>query len=301
MHRRTSGALVLGILAFFAAAPRQVQATIDTWVAATDINWATTTNWKPNRPASGDSLVFAASASSGLDLNNNLTSSTFDIGGISFTPGAAAFVIGDGSTNANAGDAFLLSGSVTNSGTNLETINNPFGLAASEIIAPQASGGIALGGNIGGTGFGLVKAGTGTLILSGTNTYSGGTTINAGIVQAGNNSALGASSAALAVNGGEFDVHGYSVNVGQLSGTGTIDNLNGSGALTVGNGDASSTFTGTMQNTSGQLALNKTGSGTFGLDGIVVLAGTATVSGGVLSQSGGLLQPAAVVVDGGGL
>ena len=61
--------------------------------------------------------------------------------------------------------------------------------------------------------------------------------------------------------------------------------------LTVGNGDASSTFAGTVQNTSGQLTLNKTGSGTFGLGGNVTLAGTATVSGGALGQSGGLLQP----------
>ncbi len=157
---------------------------------------------------------------------------------------------------------------------------------------------MSIAGIVSGSGA-LTKIGGGTLTLSGTNTYSGGTTVNAGIVQAGNNSALGAGIAALAVNGGEFDVHGYSVNVGQLSGTGTIDDLAGSGVLTVGNGDASSTFAGIVRNTSGQLALNKTGSGTFGLNGNVTLAGAATLSGGALNQAGGWLRPATVVVDGG--
>ena len=49
-------------------------------------------------------------------------------------------------------------------------------------------------GTIGGAGS-LAKYGTGTLTLSGTNGYSGGTSIYAGIVQAGNNSALGSSAA----------------------------------------------------------------------------------------------------------
>jgi hypothetical protein len=42
------------------------------------------------------------------------------------------------------------------------------------------SGVIADGGTSGGTGASLVKAGTGTLLLDGTNTYTGGTTVSAG-------------------------------------------------------------------------------------------------------------------------
>ncbi len=68
-------------------------------------------------------------------------------------------------------------------------------------------------GTIGGAGS-LAKYGTGMLTLSGTNGYSGGTSIYAGIVQAGNNSALGSSAAPLAVNGGTFDVHGFNVSIG---------------------------------------------------------------------------------------
>ena len=70
-------------------------------------------------------------------------------------------------------------------------------------------------------------------------------------------------------------------------------------ALTVGNGDASGTFSGTIQNTAGQLALNKVGAGAEVLAGSVNVAGTVTVGGGALVQPGGNLQAAALVVDGG--
>lgn len=48
----------------------------------------------------------------------------------------------------------------------------------------------------------LVKNGAGTLVLSGENTYSGGTTLNAGTLQVNNAAALGSGS--LTINGGDF-------------------------------------------------------------------------------------------------
>ena len=141
----------------------------------------------------------------------------------------------------------------------------------------------------------LNKSGTGTLVLAGSSTYSGGTTINGGILQAGNSSALGASTAALTVNVGTLDLHGYGLNVGPLNGAGTIDNLSGSGSLTVGNGGASSTFAGTIQNTVGVLSLVKTGSGTLFLTGPNSYAGSTTVAGGTLGLSNPGLSAAAAV------
>ncbi|MDD4872345.1 MAG: autotransporter-associated beta strand repeat-containing protein, partial [Kiritimatiellae bacterium] len=83
-----------------------------------------------------------------------------------------------------------------------------------------------LSGVISGTGA-IVKANSGTLILSGNNTYSGGTTINGGILRANTtvspNSSCG--SGAVAVNAG-----------GTLSGNGRIG-----GAVTVAN-DATAVF-----------------------------------------------------------
>ncbi|WP_164045251.1 autotransporter-associated beta strand repeat-containing protein, partial [Serratia marcescens] len=51
----------------------------------------------------------------------------------------------------------------------------------------------------GGNG-GLVKQGSGTLTLSGANTYVGGTTLNAGALAVGHNSALGTGTLSFANN-----------------------------------------------------------------------------------------------------
>ena len=123
----------------------------DTWQGNSDTTWLNGLNWVGGNspPASGDALVFGAAGASGVDLNNNLTSLAFSVSGITFNPGAAAFVIGDGTTNPNVGNPFTLAGSLTNSSTSLETINNPFTLAGTEPFTTTAGGGnITLGGVI---------------------------------------------------------------------------------------------------------------------------------------------------------
>ena len=128
----------------------------------------------------------------------------------------------------------------------------------------------------------LAVTGSGIIILTGTNnTFSGGTTVGGGTLQLGNAAALGGStSAPLVVSSGDtLDLEGYSIGVGVLFGAGIIDNLNNSSGsststLTIGNGNASSTFSGTIANTTGSIALTKTGTGTL------ALAGSNTYSGG---------------------
>ncbi len=130
----------------------------------------------------------------------------------------------------------------------------------------------------------LTMNGPGKQILSGVSDYSGGTTIAGGTLQVGNSSALGSSSGAATVSAGVLDLHSYNVGVGALSGTGTIDNLAGASTstLTAGNGDASSTFSGVIQNTTGVVALAKTGGGILVLDGTSTYTGGTTVSSGTL-------------------
>ena len=70
---------------------------------------------------------------------------------------------------------------------------------------------------------GISKIVAGTLILAASNAYTGGTSVVGGVLQSGNNGALGAGS--LTVNGeGMLDLHGYRATITVLSGSGSIVN-----------------------------------------------------------------------------
>ena len=88
---------------------------------------------------------------------------------------------------------------------------------------------------------------------------------------------------------GTIDVNGFSADFGGLSGTagavpGVIIN-NGvcaNATLTVGDNNASSTFSGTLADGNSTLGLNKSGSGTLTLAGTNTYSGNTTVSQGIL-------------------
>ncbi len=215
-----------------------------------------------------------------LNINHAhaLGTGTFTISGgtIGNTSGAAITLSTNNAENWN-GDFTFTGANNLNLGTGNVTLGGSRTVTVSSNI-------LTVGGTIGGSGYSLTKAGAGTLILTGSNTYSGGTTISGGTLQAGNTAALGSTSGAATVSSGVLDLHGFNVGVGALSGTGTIDNLSGPGTstLTVGNGNASGTFSGVIQNTGGVIALTKTGGG------LLVLAGTGTYTGGTTVTSGTL-------------
>ena len=143
-------------------------------------------------------------------------------------------------------------------------------------------------GGSGATDGGLVFQGAGTTILSGTNSYNGGTTINAGVLQLGNASALGAATGSLTVTSGTLDLHGFSPTAGDLAGgaAGVITSLNGLSTLTVGTAN-STTYSGTIVNGSGTVALVKNGGGSLTLLGNNTYTGLTTVNGGTLALGGG--------------
>jgi len=139
----------------------------------------------------------------------------------------------------------------------------------------------------------LFQLGTGTLILTGTNTYAGLTTISNGTLQVGNGGTTGTigsnnvqSSATLAFNRSD------AITCSNLiSGSGNLLQVGG-GTLSL---TRSSTYTGGTTVSAGTLLVNNTsGSGT-GSGSVTVnggtLSGTGVIAGSVTVNSGGALSP----------
>ncbi len=104
-------------------------------------------------------------------------------------------------------------------------------------LSTEVSGTIADGGQAGSIGGSLIKVGTGTLTLSGTNTYTGGTTISAGMLQLGNGGASG-SIPGNVVDNGVFAINRSDAFTfgGIISGTGSFQQLgNGTTILSAAN------------------------------------------------------------------
>jgi len=146
-----------------------------------------------------------------------------------------------------------------------------------------------IGSAIAGTA-GLTKTDLGTLVLTGANSYTGGTTINAGTLQLGNGGATGAITGNVTDNGTLAFNRGDAVSfAGVVSGSGDLTQL-GSGTLTL---VGANTFTGTTRIGNGTLALSGSGSIAGSSDVNVATDATFDISG---TTSGASI----VSLDGGG-
>jgi autotransporter-associated beta strand protein len=152
-------------------------------------------------------------------------------------------------------------------------------------FAPSSTNSITLNGALVGNGS-LIKGGSGTLILSGTNTFSGNTVLQDGRLQLMNRVAL-QSSTLVMTNAASLGFSTTRTNgLGGLSGTTSFGLTNSSGlslALYVGGNGANTEYSGVL---SGSGGLIKEGAGTLNLSGNNSYTGTTTVSGGTLRVNG---------------
>ena len=176
---------------------------------------------------------------------------------------------------------FTNSGSLAITGTRVVTVLNTTAIATS-------FAGTAL----------MTKNGTGTLVLYGNNTYTGGTTINAGTLQIGNGGTTGSLSATgsisnnatLVFNRSDSLAQGTDFSASGISGTGAVIK-NGTGSLTF---NVSNTYSGATTINSGTLVLGHA-SDTLADSAIL------NISGGTLSMGSNSDTVGAVTLSSGGI
>ena len=181
-----------------------------------------------------------------------------------------------GGTTISAGSALTVSGSVTG-----DILNN-------SILFLSPSGTSTYGGVISGTGV-VNKQNLGTLILTGNNTYSGGTNIAFGTLQAGATNVLSNSSALNIAAGATLDLDtgpgpGTSQTVASLAGTGTV-HFSSSSRLMFGGDNTSTSFSGDFSGA--HATLTKQGTGTFTFNGTSSSGrGNVILDSGTLAMTG---------------
>lgn len=196
----------------------------------------------------------------------------------------------------------------TGAGTvTLNTTVSPASVSVNSTVNYTLSG----TGSIAGPG-GLTKASSGSLTLSTTNSYSGGTLLSAGTLSIGADNALGTGSLVLgAATIQSSDATGRTLNNpvflngnSTVGGTGNLTfNSSGTGTviaasqITVSSSTVNATF-GTSFG--GAFGITKAGAGTMTLTGTNTYAGATTVSAGRLVVDGGQISHTAAAITVGG-
>lgn len=272
-----------------------------TWTGAgANAAW-TSANWAGGSFAAGADLVFNGSTKPLSYIVNNST-----INSIIFSNGTtAAFTIrlepsgvaarvltfqsGNSGITIQAGDTFAHTigqtlGSITLAG-NLAVTHN--GTQNFSIVRPIDGA------------FSLIKNGPGPLILSGSNTYSGGLTLNAGTLNINSTNALG--SGIFTIAGGTINntSAGAIINANNNSQAWNADfSFNGSADLDLGTGavtpnaDRNITVSGGNLTIGGAIGgafgLTKSGAGTLTLSGASAYSGITIISNGTLLVNGSI-------------
>lgn len=211
-------------------------------------NWATDAGGADTGLVPGAAAAVTISATTATNQSSMILGADMTIDTLTISDTAAVSLNADGHTLTIANSAG--NGGITvDAAAGAAAINADLVLGgASPTITHNGANDLAIGGVIGGSG-GLIKDGTGTLILTANNTYTGDTNINAGILQVGDGGTTGTlGDAAGTINVGNAtlilnrsdgvtidDDINLTVSGGVLRAMAGINNINGG---TVGNLDA---------------------------------------------------------------
>ena len=214
----------------------------------------------------------AAAGGGTVTASMNLTGGTTTLGGD----------IIRGATSPRTTSTVLISGGTLDMG------GHDIGTGSLPITLIAESGELKNVATINGSG-GLTKTTGGTLIVSGTNGYTGGTTLTLGNIQIASGSSLGSVDGTLTVTAGTLDLNGNDLGVGNFTGAGgtIVNNSIGTNrTLTIGNNDGTGgNYAGVIADnsgTGGTLALTKTGTGTLTLSNANSYTGGTNINAGSL-------------------
>lgn len=232
---------------------------------------------------------------------------SFDGNGFIWTLGAAQTYTGlttidDGTIRLGVANGLPSSGAITMTATGILDLNNfaqtvgTFTAAAGAqvilgsgqlTVAPTANANFA--GVISGSG-GVRYQGPSTWVIQAAQTYTGGTTINGGILQMGVANGLASTGAVVVNSPGVLFLDGNVLAIASIAGDGNIQL--GSGTLTL-NTTASTTYSGVISG-SGDLVVQGSGTqiltGTNTYSGGTLVGGTATLEGSTISLQGAIVN-----------
>jgi len=244
----------------------------------------------------GTVVLTAANTYTGLTTVNSGTlaygaSDVIASGGVTVDGATAVLALGVNQSDTVGTVIVANGGSITGSGTSTMTSTGTYDVRSGSVSAI-----------LGGSGITLTKTTTGTVTLSGANTYTGLTTVSAGTLAYGASDVIASggvtvdgATAVLAMGANQSDTVGTVIlaNGGSITGSGT-STLTSTGSFDVRSGSISAILGGSG------ITLTKTTAGTVTLSGANTYTGLTTVSAGTLAYgANNAIGSGDVTLDGG--
>jgi fibronectin-binding autotransporter adhesin len=289
------------------------------WAVDASGNWSDAANWSSNPTVPG------TAAGDSIGLNNNIagarvvtvdsasrTNGTLNIGDSNNTHSFTLAASGGGTLtfdNSGSGAALNETGSIADT--------NTVPLILADNLTATVAGSLIISSIISETGGAksLTKAGTGSLTLSGNNSYSGGTTFSAGTIYATHANALGSGTLTFTASRSLYAAYGFyptypnsvqvnngvtaSFNPGQNQywGMSFSGELTGSGTVSLTSANAANTlpnlgFLNTNNTFTGKITINNTAAaGTFRINSLPDSTNPIQISNGIFEFGSGTAAP----------
>ena len=256
------------------------------YTAHTEPNWVASDNVK---------LTTGSTSLTGTRQINSLNLAqagdvTIDLAGQTLRTESGGLLV-SGNFNAVVTNGTLTAGTGTDAAGELiihqNAAANPMVVAS--VIANNGAGAV-----------GLTKSGAGALRLTGQNTYTGPTFVNASTLFVTTANGISSNSGASVASGATLDLGGFGASLGSVAGLGLVTNLT---SLTLGYDNTAPVFSGTIA-TTGQIT--KVGTGMQVMSNVVLGTGGLLVKGNMLLTStsnrfSNTTSPYSITIDGGTL